>query len=84
MPWAPDNWEMLLKDKGIPTLDLIFKNEIGAHLEINLAAKNLLNPSVKYIRETNQGDIIVTSPNGKDVSNYNSGINLGLQLKYSF
>ena len=71
-------------EKGIPTLDFIFKNEIGAHLEINLAAKNLINPSVKYIRETNQGDIIVTSPNGKDVSNYNSGINLGLQLKYSF
>ncbi|MFI1744514.1 TonB-dependent receptor domain-containing protein [Thalassobellus sediminis] len=71
-------------EKGIPTLDFIFKNTIGKKFEINLAAKNLLNPSIKYIRETTQGDIIVTSPNGKDVSNYKKGMNIGLQLKYKF
>ncbi|WP_034042734.1 TonB-dependent receptor [Wocania ichthyoenteri] len=71
-------------EKGIPTLDFILKNKIGEKFEINLAAKNLLNPSVKYIRKTTQGDIVVTSPNGKDVSNYKKGMNIGLQLKYKF
>lgn len=71
-------------EKGIPTLDFILKNEIGKKFEINFAAKNLLNPSVKYIRKTTQGDIVVTSPNGKDVSNYKKGMNIGLQFKYKF
>ncbi len=71
-------------EKGIPTLDFILKNKIGENFEINVAAKNLLDSSVKYIRETTQGDIVVTSPNGKDVSNYKKGINIGLQLKYKF
>ncbi|WOD45268.1 TonB-dependent receptor [Hwangdonia lutea] len=71
-------------EKGIPTLDFILKNKIGKSFEINVAAKNLLNPSIKYIRETTQGAIMVTSPNGKDVSNYKKGMNIGLQLKYKF
>ncbi len=71
-------------EKGIPTLDFILKNKIGKKFEINVAAKNLLNPNVKYIRETTQGNIVVTSPNGKDVSNYKKGMNIGLKLKYNF
>ena len=71
-------------EKGIPTLDFILKNKIGKKFEINFASKNLLNPSVKYIRETTKSNIVVTSPNGKDVSNYKKGINIGLQLKYKF
>ena len=72
-------------EKGIPTLDFILKNKITEKFEINFAAKNLLNPTIKYIRETGtQGDIVVTSPNGKDVSNYKKGMNIGLQFKYKF
>ena len=71
-------------EKGIPTLDFILKNKLGDKFEINLAAKNLINPNIKYIRETTQGNIVVTSPNGKDVSDYKKGLNIGLQLKYSF
>jgi TonB-dependent receptor len=71
-------------EKGVPTLDFILRNKIGENLEINFAAKNLLDPRVTYIRETTQGNIIVTSPNGKDVSDYKKGMNIGLQLKYNF
>ena len=71
-------------EKGIPTLDFILKNKIGENFEINVTAKNLFDPSIKYIRETTQGDIVVTSPNGKDVSDYKKGMNIGLQLKYKF
>ena len=71
-------------EKGVPTLDFILRNKIGENFEINFAAKNLLDPRITYIRETTQGDIVVTSPNGKDVSNYKKGMNIGLQLKYNF
>tara|TARA_R110000787_G_scaffold43892_2_gene107516 strand:+ start:102131 stop:104974 length:2844 start_codon:yes stop_codon:yes gene_type:complete len=64
-------------EKSIPTLDFIWKNNIGEHLEINASAKNLLDPTISRIREnTSQGDVIL--------SQYKRGINLALQLKYKF
>jgi len=64
-------------EKSISTLDFIWKNSIGDHLEINTSAKNLLNPTIKRIREnTSQGDVTL--------SQYKRGINLALQLKYKF
>jgi len=71
-------------EKGIPTFDFILKNKVTSNFEINFAVKNILNPTVQYIRETNQGNIVVTSPNGKDVSDYKKGMHLGLELKYKF
>ncbi len=64
-------------EKGVPTLDLVWKNQIGEHFEINASAKNLLDPSIERIRETPElGDIIISS--------YQRGMNLALQLKYKF
>ncbi len=64
-------------EKAVPTLDLVWKNSIGDHFEVNASAKNILDPSIERIREnTAQGDVII--------SQYKRGINLGLQLKYKF
>lgn len=64
-------------ENSIPTLDFIWKNKIGEHLEINASAKNLLDPTITRIREnTSQGDVIL--------SQYKGGINLALQVKYKF
>ena len=64
-------------EKSIPTLDFIWKNNIGDHFEINASFKNLLNPNITRLREnTSQGDVIL--------SQYKRGINLALQLKYKF
>lgn len=71
-------------EKGVPTLDFIWKNSFKEHFEINLSAKNLFNPNIKYIRETTLGDVVVNSANGKGVSDYKRGMNIGLQLKYKF
>ncbi|MEZ4801272.1 MAG: TonB-dependent receptor [Gelidibacter sp.] len=71
-------------EKSVLTLDFIWKNSINDKFEINFSAKNLLNPSIKYIRETTLGDIVVNSANGKDVSDYKRGMDLSLQLKYKF
>lgn len=63
-------------EKGVPTLDFIWKNKIGENFQVNVSAKNLLDPNIDYIRETSLGDVII--------SRYKRGINLGLSLKYNF
>lgn len=72
-------------EKGIPTLDFILKNELSSKMELNFGVRNILNPTIQYVREgTSVGDVLVTSPNGKDVTNYKRGLNVSLQFKYKF
>ncbi|NNE33576.1 MAG: TonB-dependent receptor [Winogradskyella sp.] len=72
-------------EKGIPTLDFVLKNQLNNKMELNLGIRNLLNPTIQYFREgTSVGDVLVTSPNGKDVTDYKRGLSIGLQLKYKF
>ncbi len=64
-------------EKSVPSLNFIWKNEIGEHFEADLAAMNLLNPDVSLVREnTGVGDVIIRA--------YNLGVNIGLTLKYKF
>ncbi len=64
-------------EKGVPTLDFVWKNNIGEHIELNLSTKNLLNPTIERIREnTVDGDVALSS--------YKRGVNIGLQFKYKF
>ncbi|SHI75819.1 TonB-dependent receptor [Algibacter luteus] len=72
-------------EKSVPTLDFIWKNTIKENFEINFSAKNILNPTIQYVREDqNLGDVLVVSANGKGVTDYKRGMNIGLQLKYTF
>jgi TonB-dependent receptor len=72
-------------EKSVPTLDFIWKNTIKENFEINFSAKNLLNPTIQYVREDqNLGDVLVVSANGKGVTDYKRGMNVGVQLKYKF
>ena len=55
----------------------VWQNQIGEHLEVNLSAKNLLNPTVSLVREnTGIGDVTIRE--------YTLGVNLGLTLAYKF
>lgn len=64
-------------ERSVPTLDFVLRNEIGEHFEVNLSAKNLLNPDVSFVREnTGIGDVTIRE--------YNLGVNLGLTLAYKF
>ncbi len=64
-------------EKAVPTLNFVWKNEIGEHFEANLNARNLLDPKVSLIREnTGIGDIVIRE--------YTLGVNVGLTLKYKF
>jgi hypothetical protein len=66
------------------SLDFVWKNSFKDKFEVNFSAKNLLNPTIKYIRETTLGDVVVNSANGKGLSNYKRGMDLSLQFKYKF
>jgi len=72
-------------EQSVTSLDFVLKNKIKQNFEINVSAKNLLNPSIRYSREIpGQGDILVSSATGGALTDYKRGINLSLQLKYKF
>ena len=53
-------------------------------LDFSFGVSNILNPTVQYFREATIGDVLVTSANGKDVTDYKRGITSGFSLKYKF
>lgn len=61
--------------KGVPTLDFVWRNQIGEKFEVNISAKNLLDPSIERTRERTENPNVT-------LLRYNRGINLGLSLKY--
>ena len=77
-------------EKGVPSLNFVWRNTFGDHFEANLSATNLLNPDISLFREntgvedTNplvqgfvkDGDVILRE--------YKRGVNVGLTLKYKF
>ena len=63
-------------EKGVPTLNFIWKNKIGEKFQLNAGVKNILDPSIEFIRETGVEDVAI--------STYKAGINVSLKLKYNF
>ena len=64
-------------EKSVSTLDFIWRNDIGEKWEINVSARNLLDPSIERVREgTPLGDIIL--------SQYKRGIDTSIGIKYKF
>ena len=64
-------------EKSVPTLDFIWQNKIGENIEINLNARNILDPTIERVREnTPLGDIVLSS--------YQRGANVSLGFKYKF
>ena len=64
-------------EKGVPSMNFVLRNVIGEHWQIDISAKNLLNPDVSLVREdTGIGDITIRE--------YQLGANFGLSLAYKF
>lgn len=63
-------------EKSFTSLDFIWRNTIGDHMELNLNAKNLLNPKIERTREEASEDILLSS--------YQRGVDLGVQFNYKF
>ena len=64
-------------EKGVPTLDFIWKNKFGENTELNLKAQNLLDPKITRVREgTPIGDVTL--------SEFQIGMNISLSFKYNF
>ncbi|TPN87515.1 TonB-dependent receptor [Aquimarina algicola] len=87
-------------EKGVPTLDFVWKNKVRENFEINFSIKNLLNPTIERVRENARisEDVLTTynipftrnqnnEINPLDefaLSSYRRGVNIGLQFKYTF
>ena len=76
------NYNDAIVENGFVTLDLILNKQLGAHWKVGLSAKNLLDPEIKrtqLIRPSTTG--IETE---QTVLSYTRGMQLGLNLNYSF
>ena len=64
-------------EKSVPTLDFIWRNDIGENMELNFSAMNLLDPRIRRVRETDQfGEI--------DITNFRRGSTISLGFAYKF
>ncbi|MCK0158006.1 TonB-dependent receptor [Cellulophaga sp. F20128] len=63
-----------LVDQAVNTLDFIVKSTLNKNISLGLSAKNLLNPSIERIQDTQ--NVIVRS--------YKGGVDLKLSLSYRF
>ena len=63
-----------LVDSQTNSLDFIFKSTISKNLEVGFSVKNILNPTIERIQETQ--NVVVNS--------YSRGVNSGLSLSYKF
>ncbi|GAB1308372.1 TonB-dependent receptor [Urechidicola sp. KH5] len=66
-------------EQGFASLDFVWRNTLGEdqNFEINLSAKNLLNPNIQITRESTQGETIL-------LSSYKRGVDMGVSFKYKF
>ena len=77
-------------EKGVPSLNLVWRNTFGEHFEANLSAMNLLNPDISLFRENTGVEDTNPLVQGfvKDgnviLREYKRGVNVGLTLKYKF
>lgn len=63
-----------LVDKGIPTLNLIFKSNLSKNFGVSLNAQNILNPEVNRFQEKQNVTIL----------SYKKGINISAGVNYRF
>ncbi|MBC2843580.1 TonB-dependent receptor [Winogradskyella flava] len=78
-------------EKGVPTLDFVWKNTINKNFEINASVKNILNPTIERVRENVSFDATLANDLGLNsnlsefaLSSYKRGVNASIQLKYKF
>lgn len=78
-------------EKGVPTLDFVWKNEINKNFEINASVKNILDPRIERVRENVSFDPTLASDLGVNpnlsefaLSSFRRGVNASIQFKYKF
>jgi outer membrane receptor protein involved in Fe transport len=64
-------------ETGISTLDFVLRSELGNHLGLNFAAKNVLDPNLELTQKDVNGNKIV-------INNFKKGIIFSLGINYKF
>ena len=76
------NYNDAIVENGFVTLDLIVNKEFGEHWRVGLSGKNLLNPEIKRTQLVRPSTTGIESE--KTVLSYTRGLQMGLNLKYTF
>ena len=63
-------------DKAFGTLDFIAKSKLNKALGLNLALKNILNPTINQVQQNKNGDVNLLS--------YKKGLTISLSMNYQF
>ncbi len=75
-------------EKGVPTLDFIFKTQLTENISLGLSAKNLLNPSIERFQEAVDGkvnpDVQGVQETDITVLSYKKGFDFKLSFAYKF
>jgi len=77
-------------EKGVPTLNFVWKNAFGEHFEADVSIKNMLDPNISLVRENtgveDTNPLVQGFVKDGDVTlrEYKRGMNIGLSLKYKF
>ena len=79
-------------EKGVPSMNLVVKNEFSKHVEMGLSISNILNPNVTLIRENTgaqeseflMGTGLIDADGNVTLREFKRGVNFGLSLKYKF
>lgn len=79
-------------ERGIPTLNMIIRNNFGEHIEFGMNISNILNPNVTLVRENTGaqnspllvGTGLVDANGDVTLREFKRGVNFSLSLKYKF
>ncbi|GGG93735.1 collagen-binding protein [Polaribacter pacificus] len=61
-----------LIDKGVGSLDLVLKSQLSKRVKLGLNVKNLLNPSIKRVQDTQNVEVL----------SFKNGVNASISLSY--
>ncbi|TKG93506.1 TonB-dependent receptor [Puteibacter caeruleilacunae] len=66
-----------IEEKGIPTVDFVYKASVSNKLSFKVSTKNLLNPAYELTKKVNTGETIT-------VNKYKKGLSFSLGATYKF
>lgn len=79
-------------ERGIPSLNMVIRNNFGEHVEFGMNISNILNPNVTLVRENTgaqdspflAGTGLINADGDVTLREFKRGVNIGISLKYKF
>lgn len=66
------------------SVDMVLKNKLGKHFEINASVKNILNQYVEYVQDVYENVVTNEKTGTQTFKQYKKGITAGINITYKF